>query len=65
MQEARTGFWDQVGRIGYEVGLSYKPIDKINIRTGWHAGSNFWVPSPTLVWLRAEMDTSIYALTGQ
>lgn len=39
--EARTGFWDQVGRIGWEVGVRYRPTSQINIRAGWHMGSNF------------------------
>jgi hypothetical protein len=39
--EARVGFWDQVGRVGYEVGLAYRPMPKVLIRTGWHSGSSF------------------------
>ncbi|NIZ40539.1 hypothetical protein PVA45_03295 [Entomospira entomophila] len=39
--EARKGFWEQVGRIGLEVGVQYRPTNKITIKTGWHMGSNF------------------------
>lgn len=41
LTEARTGFWDQVGRVGWEVGVQYMPTSKITIKTGWHMGSNF------------------------
>lgn len=38
--EARTGFWDQAGRVGYDVGVQYIPHRNLTLRTGWHAGSN-------------------------
>jgi hypothetical protein len=38
--EARRGFWDQVGRIGWEVGLAWRPVATVRIRAGWQQGSH-------------------------
>ncbi len=40
ISEARSGFWSQVGRVGYDVGIQYIPHRNITLRTGWHAGSS-------------------------
>lgn len=41
LTEARKNAWSQMGRFGYDIGLAYRPINGVLIRTGWHAGSWF------------------------